>query len=69
MYLSDDGGSDVTFYALLEASEFAKYWITYCKKFYVELRSPAAYFRSLPADLEDASQANDLTIIKVILLI
>ena len=46
VYLSDDGGSDLTFYALLEASRFAKHWITFCKKFNVEPRSPAAYFAS-----------------------
>ncbi|KAF2299999.1 hypothetical protein GH714_006614 [Hevea brasiliensis] len=46
VYLSDDGGSEFTFYALLEASKFAKHWIPYCKKFKVEPRSPAVYFAS-----------------------
>ncbi|EXB36044.1 Cellulose synthase-like protein E1 [Morus notabilis] len=64
VYLSDDGGSDLTFYALLEASEFAKYWIPYCKKFKVEPRSPAAYFRSLPPYQENANLTNDSAIIK-----
>lgn len=45
VYLSDDGGSDITFYALLEASRFAKAWIPFCKKFKIEPRSPAAYFK------------------------
>ncbi|KAG9448582.1 hypothetical protein H6P81_008547 [Aristolochia fimbriata] len=44
VYLSDDGGSALTFYALLEASRFSKHWIPFCKKFNVEPRSPAAYF-------------------------
>ncbi|CAI9088198.1 OLC1v1022463C1 [Oldenlandia corymbosa var. corymbosa] len=44
IYLSDDGGSEFTFYALLEAAEFAKYWLPFCKRFKVELRAPAAYF-------------------------
>ncbi|KAI3969461.1 hypothetical protein MKX01_020022 [Papaver californicum] len=44
VYLSDDGGSDLMFYALLEASHFCKYWIPFCKKFQVEPRSPVAYF-------------------------
>ncbi|MCL7034144.1 hypothetical protein MKW94_000956 [Papaver nudicaule] len=44
VYLSDDGGSDLTFYALLEASHFCKHWIPFCKKFQVEPRSPVAYF-------------------------
>uniref|UniRef100_A0A7N2R8K6 Cellulose synthase-like protein E1 n=1 Tax=Quercus lobata TaxID=97700 RepID=A0A7N2R8K6_QUELO len=33
VYLSDDGGSDLTFYALIEASNFSKHWIPFCKKF------------------------------------
>ncbi|KAF3329495.1 cellulose synthase-like protein E6 isoform X1 [Carex littledalei] len=45
VYLSDDGGSDITFYAFLEASRFAKAWIPFCKKFKIEPRSPAAYFK------------------------
>nr|GMC76384.1 cellulose synthase-like protein E6 [Ipomoea batatas] len=44
VYLSDDGGSEFTFYALLEASTFSKYWIPFCKKFKVEPRSPEVYF-------------------------
>ncbi|CAG7875263.1 unnamed protein product, partial [Brassica rapa] len=43
VYLSDDGGSELTFYALAEAAEFAKTWVPFCKKFNVEPRSPAAY--------------------------
>ncbi|KAL7186772.1 hypothetical protein ACSBR2_028488 [Camellia fascicularis] len=44
IYLSDDSGSEFTFYALMEASQFSKHWIAFCKKFRVEPRSPAAYF-------------------------
>ncbi|RWR73226.1 cellulose synthase-like protein E6 [Cinnamomum micranthum f. kanehirae] len=44
IYLSDDGGSDLTFYAMLEASSFSRSWIPFCKKFKVDPRSPAAYF-------------------------
>ncbi|GMY17058.1 cellulose synthase-like protein e1 [Fagus crenata] len=45
VYLSDDGGSDLTFYAMVEASRFSKIWIPFCKMFKVEPRSPEAYFR------------------------
>lgn len=44
VYLSDDGGSEIVFYALLEASRFCRYWIPFCHKFKVEPRSPEAYF-------------------------
>ncbi|RVW33652.1 Cellulose synthase-like protein E6 [Vitis vinifera] len=48
VYLSDDGGSDLTFYALLEASRFSKHWLPFCRKFSIEPRSPAAYFSTSP---------------------
>ncbi|KAL4618579.1 hypothetical protein ACB092_06G020900 [Castanea dentata] len=63
VYLSDDGGSDLTYYALLEASHFAKHWLPFCKKFKVEPRSPAAYFNSSDDPL-DANQSKELVLIK-----
>ncbi|CAI8593996.1 unnamed protein product [Vicia faba] len=51
VYLSDDAGSDVTFYAMLEASEFAKHWLPFCKRFKVEPRSPNAYFKTVNLDI------------------
>ncbi|TXG67985.1 hypothetical protein EZV62_009260 [Acer yangbiense] len=63
VYLSDDAGSDITFYALLEASHFAKEWIPYCKKFKVEPRSPDAYFLSI-SDLNDVNEAKEFKAIK-----
>ena len=64
VYLSDDGGSDLTFFALLGASHFAKHWLPYCKKFKVEPRSPAEYFNSSDDPL-DANQSKELVLIKV----
>ncbi|XP_057752664.1 cellulose synthase-like protein E1 isoform X2 [Arachis stenosperma] len=66
VYLSDDGGSDITFYALLEASNFAKHWLPYCKKFNVEPRSPAAYFKSVSSTTysNDSINAKELVTIK-----
>ncbi|XP_022719962.1 cellulose synthase-like protein E6 [Durio zibethinus] len=46
IYLSDDGGSDLTFYAMLEAATFSKKWLPFCKEFKVEPRAPEAYFRT-----------------------
>lgn len=63
VYLSDDGGSKLTFHALLEASHFAKHWLPYCKKYKVEPRSPAAYFESDPRIL-DANHTKDFESIK-----
>ncbi|KAJ1410808.1 Nucleotide-diphospho-sugar transferase [Sesbania bispinosa] len=66
VYLSDDAGSDITFYALLEASNFAKHWVPFCKRFKVEPRSPASYFNSLLSATYpyDHNHANDLKAIK-----
>ncbi|XP_020963492.1 cellulose synthase-like protein E1 [Arachis ipaensis] len=66
VYLSDDGGSDITFYALLEASNFAKHWLPFCKKFNVEPRSPAAYFKSISSTAysDDSINSKELVIIK-----
>ncbi|CAH9087415.1 unnamed protein product [Cuscuta epithymum] len=44
VYLSDDAGSELTFYALLEASIFSKHWLPFCKKNNIDPRCPAAYF-------------------------
>lgn len=53
VYLSDDGGSILSFYALLEASQFARSWIPFCKKFKVESRSPDTYFSQSPEQMND----------------
>lgn len=64
IYLSDDAAHDITFYALIEASHFAKHWIPYCKKFYVEPRSPGAYFQSI-SEPHEAEEAKGFLAIKV----
>ncbi|KDP39304.1 hypothetical protein JCGZ_01061 [Jatropha curcas] len=64
VYLSDDGGSDLTFYALLEASKFARHWIPYCRKFKVEPRSPTAYFVTIPSSQHHPNQIKELELIK-----
>lgn len=43
-YLSDDGGSLVTFEALAEAASFASTWVPFCRKHEIEPRNPEAYF-------------------------
>lgn len=65
VYLSDDGCSDLTFYALLEASRFAQLWLPFCRKLKVEPTSPEAYFQTTPEPVDDAFMANEWFIIKV----
>ncbi|KAK4255330.1 hypothetical protein QN277_008342 [Acacia crassicarpa] len=43
-YVSDDGCSPLTFYALVEACKFAKIWVRFCKKHQVQVRAPFRYF-------------------------
>ena len=68
VYLSDDAASEITFYALLEASSFAKQWLPFCIRFHVEPRSPSAYFNSLPSSTssDDSVWSTELAHIKVI---
>uniref|UniRef100_A0A2N9FRD3 Cellulose synthase-like protein E6 n=1 Tax=Fagus sylvatica TaxID=28930 RepID=A0A2N9FRD3_FAGSY len=63
VYLSDDGGSELTFYALLEASSFSRHWIPFCKKFNVKPMSPSAYFAQ-QIDLQDITYAQEWLAIK-----
>ncbi|XP_058200271.1 cellulose synthase-like protein E1 isoform X1 [Rhododendron vialii] len=64
VYLSDDGGSELMLYALLEASRFSKYWLPFCKKFKVEPRSPGAYFSTdfKPFNIDPIMAEESLTI-------
>lgn len=43
-YVSDDGGSPITFHALCEASKFAKLWVPFCNKYKIQARAPFVYF-------------------------
>ncbi|KAI3838606.1 hypothetical protein MKX03_030372 [Papaver bracteatum] len=66
IYLSDDGGSDLTFYAMLEASHFCKYWIPFCKKFQVEPRSPVAYFSSKSKHNSSSFKSEEWSAMKIL---
>ncbi|XP_061375280.1 cellulose synthase-like protein H1 isoform X1 [Gastrolobium bilobum] len=56
-YVSDDGCSPLTFYALVEASKFAKLWVPFCKKYNLQVRAPFRYFSDVAAiKSEDSSE-------------
>ena len=46
VYISDDGGSQMTLFALMEAAKFASHWLPFCRKNNLVDRSPDAYFAS-----------------------
>ncbi|MBA0654043.1 hypothetical protein Goklo_021125, partial [Gossypium klotzschianum] len=54
---SDDGCSDLTFYALLEAASFTRIWLPFCRKLKVEPRLPEAYFRKTVKHADDSAMA------------
>ncbi|KAA8520973.1 hypothetical protein F0562_011646 [Nyssa sinensis] len=46
VYVSDDGGSELTLFAFMEAAEFASHWLPFCRENKIIERCPDAYFRS-----------------------
>ncbi|KAG2680823.1 hypothetical protein I3843_11G116300 [Carya illinoinensis] len=44
VYVSDDGGSQLTLFAFMEAAKFASHWLPFCRKNNVVDRSPESYF-------------------------
>ncbi|XVE62579.1 hypothetical protein DITRI_Ditri06bG0129600 [Diplodiscus trichospermus] len=66
VYLSDDGGSELMFYAMLEAANFSKKWLPFCKKFKVEQTSPEAYFMKAfqPTEVYDPVDVKDWVSVK-----
>ncbi|KAL0925748.1 hypothetical protein M5K25_004118 [Dendrobium thyrsiflorum] len=45
VYVSDDGGLDLTLFAFFEAPKFARCWLPFCRENGVMERSPEAYFQ------------------------
>ncbi|CAN4096327.1 unnamed protein product [Withania somnifera] len=45
VYVSDDGGSKLNLFALMEAAKFARFWIPYCRENKIDQRCPEEYFR------------------------
>ncbi|XP_027119792.2 cellulose synthase-like protein G3 [Coffea arabica] len=46
VYVSDDGGSELTLFAFMEAAKFGTHWLPFCRENKVLDRCPEAYFRS-----------------------
>lgn len=46
VYISDDGGSELTLFAFMEAARFAGHWLPFCRERSLVERSPEAYFAS-----------------------
>ncbi|XP_076936269.1 cellulose synthase-like protein G3 [Bidens hawaiensis] len=46
VYVSDDGGSELTLFAFMEAAKFAKIWLPFCRENNIMDRCPEVYFSS-----------------------
>ncbi|KAH6783452.1 cellulose synthase like G3 [Perilla frutescens var. hirtella] len=44
VYVSDDGGSELTMFAFMEAAKFGKLWLPFCRENNIIDRCPDAYF-------------------------
>ncbi|KAI3695460.1 hypothetical protein L1987_78457 [Smallanthus sonchifolius] len=55
LYLSDDACSPLTYYSLVETTNFAKLWVPFCKKYNIQVRAPFRYFTSNSTLLDDDS--------------
>ncbi|RDY01533.1 Cellulose synthase-like protein B3 [Mucuna pruriens] len=58
-YVSDDGCSPLTFYALVQASKFAKLWVPFCNKYNVQLRAPFRYFSNVATSKSQDSDSTE----------
>lgn len=63
VYLSDDGGSELTFFALTQAAVFSRHWLPYCRNYNVEPTSPASYFKSA-SHPSDTKHRQDFTVVQ-----
>ena len=58
-YVSDDGCSPLTLFSLMKASEFAKLWIPFCKKYNISVRAPFRYFSDKALWLRDVNSSEE----------
>ncbi|XP_062222481.1 cellulose synthase-like protein H1 isoform X3 [Phragmites australis] len=64
-YVSDDGCSALTCYALCEAATFARLWVPFCRRHSIGVRAPFVYFSSSPeTGAADQEFLRDWTFIK-----
>ncbi|KAL5551587.1 hypothetical protein UlMin_001763 [Ulmus minor] len=60
VYVSDDGGSALTLFAIFEAAKFAGHWLPFCRKNDVVQRCPEAYFAANPSTTSETDKLKSL---------
>ncbi|XP_024996680.1 cellulose synthase-like protein G3 [Cynara cardunculus var. scolymus] len=56
VYVSDDGGSELTLFAFMEAAKFAKIWLPFCRNNNIIDRCPEVFFRSNDITFSDSTK-------------
>ncbi|CAI9093444.1 OLC1v1028946C1 [Oldenlandia corymbosa var. corymbosa] len=59
VYVSDDGGSELTLFAFMEAAKFGRFWLPLCKEYNIMDRCPDAYFKSNYSANSDAQNISN----------
>lgn len=62
VYVSDDGGSELTLFAFMEAAKFARDWLPFCRKNSVMERCPDVFFRS---NYQECSETEEIKVIRL----
>ncbi|CAN1138925.1 Cellulose synthase-like protein G3 [Linum perenne] len=60
VYVSDDGGSQLTLFAFMEAAKFAAVWLPFCERNRVVDRNPAACFESGDFGSSSSGEVEDI---------
>ncbi|KAL7597424.1 hypothetical protein Lser_V15G30265 [Lactuca serriola] len=60
VYVSDDGGSELTLFAFFEAAKFAKIWLPFCRDNNITDRCPEAFFRSNGITFSDGAKIKSM---------
>ncbi|CAI9093442.1 OLC1v1028944C1 [Oldenlandia corymbosa var. corymbosa] len=60
VYVSDDGGSELTLFAFMEAAKFGRFWLPFCKRNNVMDRCPDAYFKLNYSPSPEAQTIKDM---------
>ncbi|XP_042499997.1 cellulose synthase-like protein G3 [Macadamia integrifolia] len=58
VYVSDDGGSELTLFAFMEAAKFARHWLPFCRDYGLLDRSPEVYFGTGSSSSSSSSTHN-----------
>jgi len=66
VYVSDDGGADVTLFAFMEGARFARHWLPFCRENGVQVRSPEVFFASSSSSSGCSAGGGDADKLKVL---